>query len=87
MKRTEGFRRFPEIRIPTTRRFCLNCKRKTTFEYNPTIFHSECCVCGCRVATSFFPSKRNLYFKDFFNFCNIYEWSMEGKTEKGDNHE
>jgi hypothetical protein len=71
----EGVIRFPKSKIPLTERYCLNCKRRTTWEYNPSIFHSECCVCSCR--TAIFPTP----FKEFFKFCAIYEWSMEGKTE------
>ena len=33
---------------PKTRRNCPKCEKETTFEYNPTVFHSECKECGSR---------------------------------------
>ena len=38
------------VRPPVTNRFCLQCEAKTSFRYNPTIGHSECCRCGGRFA-------------------------------------
>ena len=33
---------------PKTKRYCLNCKRETTFKYDRVIGHSYCLRCGCQ---------------------------------------
>lgn len=44
-------RKFKECRYPPkTIRFCLNCEEERIFKYNPSVFHSECVVCGNRYA-------------------------------------
>lgn len=38
-----------KFNAPHTNRFCIICGKKTQFEYNKNIFHSECIECGGRI--------------------------------------
>lgn len=48
-KRDKKELRFPRektIELPDTKRFCLGCRKRTTFKFNPVIGHSRCKACG-----------------------------------------
>ena len=34
--------------IYTSKRFCVNCNKKTKFKFNHIFRHSECSICGFR---------------------------------------
>ena len=38
--------------LQTSERYCLNCEKVTTFKYNKNIGHSECNICGGRLAVN-----------------------------------
>jgi hypothetical protein len=47
----------PAINLPQSKRYCLGCKKNTTFKLNPIIGHSRCTICDGSFAKRVAPCK------------------------------
>jgi len=47
---------------PKTRRFCVFCRRKTKWKYNPVTGHSECQECGAKFSKNPMGRRIRLYW-------------------------